>query len=209
MGDKDNVFHEIIKLTAPRIKLNIEMLGKFDQFISLLRSGIFKKVIKSKILPVLDLNIGQGLSRVGFIRLSILLNKLNGDKEIKYGRLKCSNSIVKKIRLIHNGLSLCEGRITDNKLYDIFKTTVDCEYEAALLISVTSQSNVDKFLKRADNFIKFKKKPLLDGYEIQKILNIEPSALIGKIQSEIHKRRFLGITRTKAEAKRWIISNLT
>jgi tRNA nucleotidyltransferase (CCA-adding enzyme) len=209
MIEKDKVFNEIFNVSTSRIKLNIVMLAKFDQFLSLLRRGMFKRVIKSRILSILDLNIGQGLSRIGFMRLTILLNKLNGDIENKYGRLKYSKLIVKRIRMIHNGLSLCEGRITDNKLYDIFNATVDCEYEAALLISVTRHRNVDKFLKRADNFIKFKKNPLLDGHEIQKILNIEPSALIGKIQSEIHKKRFLAITRTKAEAKLWIISNFT
>lgn len=209
MIEKDKVFNEIFNVSTSRIKLNIVMLAKFDQFISILRSGMFKKVSKSRILPILDFNIGQGLSRVGFMRLSILLSKLNGLKEIKHGTLRYSNSIAKRIMMIHNGLSLCDGRITDRKLYDIFKTVDDCEYEAALLVSVTRHRSVDKCLKRADDFIKFKKNPLLNGFEIQKILNIDPSPLIGSIQSEIQKRRFLGITRTKAEAKRWIASYLT
>lgn len=209
MCEKDKVLQQILNASTARIRTNIEVLKKFDRYIIGLRSGKFKKLFNSRILPVLDLNIGQGLNGVGLMRLSILLNNLHRTGEDKYGRLRFSNSIMKKVMKIQKGISLGTGRITNNKLYDIFKGSDDCAFEVALLVSVTRPKNVDKFLKRADNFIKSKKKPLLDGYEIQKILNIDPSAQVGLIQAEIQKRRFLGITRTKGEARHWILSNFT
>jgi len=113
------------------------------------------------------------------------------------------------MRMIQNGIRLSEGRITDRKLYDIFNASDDCVFEVALLVSVIRQRIVDKFLKRADDFVKFKEKPLIDGYQIQDILNTDPGVLIGDIQAKIQKRRFLGITRNKDEAINWIISNFT
>ncbi|MBI5664749.1 MAG: hypothetical protein HZC49_06650, partial [Nitrospirae bacterium] len=207
--EKDKVLHKILNVTNAKIKDNLLMLIKFDQFIKRFGSGKFKKLFYSRISPLLNSTISQGLSRSGLIRLSILLNNMNRANANKCFNLRYSKSIMKRVMNIQDGMMLTTGRITKSKLYDVFTAAVDCEYEAALIVSVTRQNNVDKFINRANDYIKFKKYPLLDGHEIQKILNIGPSALIGKIQVEVHKRRFLGIIRTKTEAQHWIISNLT
>jgi tRNA nucleotidyltransferase (CCA-adding enzyme) len=209
LSEKDKVLHKILSVTARKIKLNISTLIKFDRFMLKLRNSKLNKLFNSRISPILDRNIGQGLSTEGLIRLSILLKGQDSSKENKCGKLKYSNSIKRRIGNIHNGIRLSKGRITDSKLYYIFKATDISVFEIALLVSVTRQRNVDKFLKGADHFIKFKKNPLLDGYQIQNILNIDPTALIGNIQAEIEKRRFLGITRTKTEAIHWVLSNFT
>ena len=206
MSVNDKILHNILNVTAQRIKLNIAVLGKFDRFITKLKRS---KLFNSKILTTLDLNRGQGLSRLGLIRLFILLNNRNSVNDNICGKLRCSNSIINSMRKIQNGIRLSEGRITDRKLYDIFNASDDCVFEVALLVSVIRQRIVDKFLKRADDFVKFKEKPLIDGYQIQDILNTDPGVLIGDIQAKIQKRRFLGITRNKDEAINWIISNFT
>ncbi len=209
MSQKDKVLNKILNLTTQRIKLNIMMLGKLDQLIFRLRSRKLNKLMNSRILRVLNLKIGQGLSIEGLVRLSILLNNVKEAQKKAYGKLKYSKSINRRLRKIQNGLRMSKGRITESKLYDIFNVADECVFEVALLVSVTRQKNVDKFLKRADDFIEIKKNPLLDGHKIQNILNIEPSALVGNILAEIQKRRFLGITRTKTEAINWTISNFT
>jgi tRNA nucleotidyltransferase (CCA-adding enzyme) len=209
LSAQDKVLHKILDARNHNLDSNLMMLGRFDNFLSNLRNNKFKNLFKIKILPILNQHISQGLNREGLIRLSILLNSLHRNKEYKQEKLKYSNSVMKRLGKIHNMMSMSAGRITPSKLYDIYSAADDCEYEATLLVSVTRQRNVDKYLKRADDYIKFKKKPLLDGYEIQSVLNSDPSALIGKIQAEIQKRRFLGIIRKKAEAVQWILSNFT
>jgi hypothetical protein len=102
-----------------------------------------------------------------------------------------------------------EGRITERRLYDIYHSGSGCEFELSLLVSVMRPGNVDKFLKRADAFIRFKENLLLDGNEIQEILNTGPTPLIGEIQADIHRQRFLGTIRNRAECRRWILSNFT
>ena len=209
LSAEDNVLHEILYARNRNFDSNLMMLGSFDNFLSNLRNNKFKKLFKIKILPMLNHHISQGLNREGLIRLSILLNSLHRNKEYRYGKLRYSNSVIKRLRKIHKVMHMIKGRITRSKLYDIYSAADDCEYEASLLVSVTRQKNVDKYLKRADDFIKFKIKPLLDGYEIQGMLSSAPSAQTGKIRAEIHRRRFLGITRTKSEARQWILSNFT
>lgn len=207
MSEKDNVLHNILTATLPLIKRNITTLGIFDHLIFSLKNSQSNTLRNKKILTALDLDISQGLNRAGLIRLSILLNNVN--KKHSHKKLKYSNLISKKVMNIQNGASLSKGRITDQKLFDIFNAAKDCSFEVALLVSVIRRINVDKLLKKADDFIKFKRNPILDGYNIQDILNIDATPLIGLIQAEIQKRRFLGITRTKTEAIHWILSNFT
>ncbi|HBH61694.1 MAG TPA: hypothetical protein DDX85_08155 [Nitrospiraceae bacterium] len=209
MSYKHKVLHKILDVSQHNIEDNIALLARFDNFISRLQTGKFKKLFNSRISPVLNLTIGQGLSRTGLIRLSILLNNLHRVEENTFTSLTYSNSIIKRVKKIQDAIMLSSGRLTAGKLYDIFNAADECEFEAAMIVSITRQRNVDKLLKRADDIIKFKRNPLLDGYKIQHVLNIEPTALIGKIQAEIQKRRFLGVIRTKTEALRWIISNFT
>ncbi|RJR18982.1 MAG: CCA tRNA nucleotidyltransferase [Nitrospiraceae bacterium] len=207
--NKDNVLHEILDATTITLNHNIKTISKFDHFISRLQSGKFKKLYTSSISPVLSCPVGQGLDGFGLIRLSILLTVKNRKKEYSNATLKLSTSIAKRVCMLQEAIRISSGILSEAKLYNVFRITNECEIEAAVLLSVSRHRYVDKFIKRADDFIKMKRNPLLDGYDIQNILNINPSAIIGQIQDEIQKRRFLGIIRTKSQARHWIISNLT
>jgi|GEM_PF-427169 len=206
---QDNVLQEVLHASRRKLKHNTELIGKFDLFIMKLQRGKSKKLFNSRISPVLNVHIGQGIKRSGLIRLSILLHNLYRAKDNPLGKLKFSKSVMKRISIIQEVINTGTGKISEAKLYDIFSIANDCEYEAALILSLTRQRNVDKLLKRAADAIKIKNNLLLDGYEIQNILNIKPASLIGKIQAEIQKKRFLGIIRTKNQAKHWTVSNFT
>lgn len=206
---KDEILNRILGVSARKLKLNLILLSNFDRFLLNLNKNKFKKLFKLRLLPILKQNIGQGLNREGLIRLSILLNNLYRTTEYSHGNLKYSTTIKKRLLNILNSMRITGGRITVNRLYNIFSATKGCEFELALLLSVTGNRNVNKYYKRADDFVKFRKNRLLNGYEIQSVLNTGSSEIIGKIQDDIHKRRFLGIIRRKKEAVQWIISNLT
>ncbi len=206
---KDEILHRILGVTARKLKLNLILLSNFDRFLLNLNKNKFKKLLKKRLLPILKQNIGQGLNREGLIRLAILLNNVHRTSEYSHGNLKYSTTIKKRLLNILNSMKITGGRITDNRLFNIFCAAKGCEFELAILLSVAGNRNVNKYYKRADDFVKFRKNRLLNGYEIQSVLNTGSSKIIGKIQEDIHKRRFLGIIRRKTEAVQWVISNLT
>ncbi|MBI4683441.1 MAG: CCA tRNA nucleotidyltransferase [Nitrospirae bacterium] len=205
---EDNVLGKILGSSKQELKENLILLNQFDNYLLKLRKNDINKRLNIRLLKILQQNIGQGLSRDGLIRLSILLLNLYGTSGYG-GNLIYSNTIKKKLIKIHYGMRLAGGRINCNRLYNIFNAANDCEFEIALILSVIRSRNVNKYLKRADDFKKFKRNKLLNGNEIQDILTSGPSEIIGKIQTDLHKRRFLGIIRSKKDAVHWIISNLT
>ncbi len=128
----------------------------------------------------------------------------------KYGhRLRCSSITQKKIRDIHNGLKLIKGRITRNKLFLIFNASGVSVFETALILSSIKAGNRGKFVNMADEFMKIKNEDILSGYEIQKILNIEPGRLVGSLKDSIQERQFKGFIKNRKQARDWILSNLT
>jgi hypothetical protein len=66
-----------------------------------------------------------------------------------------------------------------------------------------------KYINRAQEYLLFRDNPLLNGNEIKKILNLNSCRAVGSAKTDILRRRFLGLTSTKPEARSWIISNLT
>ena len=163
---------------------------------------------KSRIL--LNENMSQGLKRQGLVRLALLLFDATAMFQINYShRLRCSRITQKKIRDIHNGLKLIKGRITRNKLFLIFSASGVSVCETALILSSIKIGNGGKFIKSADEFMKIKNKDILNGNEIQKILNIEPGMLVGSIKDSIRERQFKGFIKNRKEARDWILSNLT
>lgn len=209
MSKRDKVLNEVMTITPHNLSVNTALLCKLEELLLNVNQAKAIKGFKTGILPILKRDIGQGLNSEGLMKLSILLNnarELNGNG---YEKLIFSNSIMKRLRGIHNAMSLAQGRITISRLYDMFTEAVDCEFELALLITVMRQKDVDKYLKRAYDFNKFKENRLLNGYEIQRIIKSGPGDVIGRIQGEIQKKRFLGIITKKAEARQYIVSNFT
>jgi hypothetical protein len=166
------------------------------------------KIDKQSIHRLLKEKVGQGLIRDGLIKLAILLIEEESE-ESRFKSLSPSKAIKKGVTDIHKALKLSRDRITDKKLYEIFKAADEYVLETALLLSVFKKSGSSRFLKRANDFIKIRKNVLLSGNDIQTMLKVSQGVIIGKILDLLQEQRFLKRLKTKAEARRWITSNFT
>jgi tRNA nucleotidyltransferase/poly(A) polymerase len=208
LSAEDKVLHEVIGVTNHYLRTNLLSLRHFDHFIKKMTQNNRNKRTKTKIINMLNYPVGQGLTREGLVRLSILMERTEGKKVVR-GTIKCSKLIKKKLQRICNARCLSGERITNNRLFEMFKEADGCEFELALVVIVMRQRNVDKYIKRADDFIKIKKNKIIDGYDIQHALHTGPSGLIGEILEEVQRRRYLGTIKNRADALKWITSNLT
>jgi len=194
------VLDKIITLDRRRLRENLNLLSKYRVFID--------KIGKKSIRRFLKENVGQGLTRDGLIKLAILL--INEEyEESRVKSLRPSRTIKKGVTDIHTALKLSRNRITDKKLHEIFKSADEHVLETALLLSVIKMSGSSKFLKRADDFIRTRKNIFLSGNDIQAMLKVSQGVIIGKILDSLQEQRFLKRVKTKAEARRWIMSNFT
>lgn len=198
---QDDIFKTIFDVTYRNVKANLGLVGLIDEFIK--NSREFKE---------LDEPISQGLIRLGLIRLSLLLRyEKSSNKSCYFKCLKPSNIIKKKIREIHEACSLYRGRITNSRLYEIYRTAGTSVFEIALIMASTRIRRRDRqrFINRAYDYLVINERHLIDGNEIQRMLNIKEGARIGKIQEKIKEKQFKGFFKNKSEAREWIISNLT
>jgi tRNA nucleotidyltransferase/poly(A) polymerase len=210
MSLKHNVLCEIIDSNPSIINNNLKLIEGFERFLMKIKAGRKSNYGKNRILLMLNDNMSQGLKRQGLVRLALLLFDATAMFQKKYGhRLRCSSITQKKIRDIHNGLKLIKGRITRNKLFLIFNASGVSVFETALILSSIKTGNRGKFVNMADEFMKIKNEDILSGYEIQKILNIEPGRLVGSIKDAIQERQFKGFIKNRKQARDWILSNLT
>jgi tRNA nucleotidyltransferase/poly(A) polymerase len=194
------VLEKIIIQEKRRLRDNLKLMTKYRIFIDKIDKKSIHRFFKEK--------VGQGLTRDGLIKLSILLI----DKEYEASRFKSlrpSKAIKKGIIDIHKALRLSRNRITDKKLYEIFKIADEYVLETALLLSVIKMSGSSRFLKRADDFIRIRKNILLSGNDIQTMLKVSQGVIIGKILDSLQKQRFLMRLKTRAGARAWITSNFT
>lgn len=195
---QDGVFKAIFGLTGNKIIKNLHELTLLEKFI--------KKTSKNH---KLEQEISQGLNRLGLIRLSFLLK--NADKSHELGYIRPSNMIRQKIREILKAQELCKGRMTDKRLYEIFRTAGGSVYETALILSSMRPRRRDRerFIHRAYDYEKIKAKHLINGHEIKEILKIQEGAEIGRIQEKIKYAQFKEFFKNKSQAVKWIISNFT
>ncbi len=191
-----------------KLSNNIKELKLFESFLKTLLSG---KEPAGEVLKSLDREISQGLNRIGLIRLALLLK----DQNISFTRLNISKSINNAIKDIHKAFKketdLKPGikNISKVKIFEIFKISGNWAFETALMISFIKKQNIKKILKMEDEFMKLKKKNLLNGNEVQKILNVKPGAYIGKILSALKDEQIKGRVKSRPEARRWILANYT
>jgi len=205
---KDNVLQEIIRLGKERLTRNLRLLKKYEAFIDKNEKKINRFFKKRGFNNFLKEDINQGLERDGLLKLSFILN--NSNRIIGREKpLRLSKTIRKALRNIYRGVELFSGRITNERLYNIFLTSRDCVFEIALILSMKDEKRLEEFLKRADDFIKFRKNPLLNGNEIQGILKCGKGIIIGKARLFLHKSQFLNRVRTKSQAQALILSNFT
>jgi len=197
---KDNVLRKVFDINLERLAQNLKLLRKFDLFLK----GLPKRFNK-----ILEEETSQGLKRAGLIRLVLLL--MNGGEDIlKNTRLKVSRKIRKALRAIHKGYAIArEGTPSMERLFKIFKATEDNIFESAIALSIVKGYDAIDLLNRVERYLKIKNKTLLDGNDIQRILNISAGERIGKILLSLQERQFKSLIKTKAQAEQWLISNFT
>ena len=177
---------------------NMNLLNKLDLF---LKNNLKDK----KISHYLDEEISQKLNRLGLLRLSTLFRNYS----IANSNLKVSNNINKALKDIHNGMEISTGKISDTELYKIFNASGERIFEMSFLLAFISKKNIKEIFKRANEYLKIKNKILLNGDDVQRILNIEPGIKVGNILATLQEQKFKGTIQTKAEARKWLISNFT
>lgn len=202
----DNVLYEVTGL-APRIlRRNLEFINQFEFNLNKIVSVKRDSQLKDRLFKQLHADISQSLSGSGLIKLSLLLYGARVNSDIA---LKMSNIIRTCLESLHSVFNPVNERITAGRLYDILKTTKGCEYEAVILISLIHNKSVDKYLNRADEYLEIKRAPALSGNEIMDLIKLSPGQKLGELKEEIQRRQFIGNIRNRAEARKWIIANLT
>lgn len=203
----DNVLHEVINIPHRRLSKNLEYIKKYDSSLIKLYSNKIGNMSKSTISAIISRQISQGLNASGMSRLCLLLF---GAKSGSVNNSLIISTILKsRIKNMHTALNLATGRISRIRLYEIFKSARDCEYEIILLISLILNKNVDKYINNAAEYLNIRKRPALDGNDISSITGIYTGPRIGEIKEEIMRRQFIGEIKNRIDAQKWIIANLT
>src|SRR3989338_4725643 len=177
---------------------NMNLLNRLDLF---LKNNLKDK----KISHYLDEEISQKLNGLGLLRLSILFRNYS----IANSNLRVSKNINKALKDIHNGMEALKSNISDTELYKIFNASGERIFEMSLLLAFIRRKNIKEIFKRADEYLKIKNKILLNGDDVQRILNIEPGTKVGNILSALQEEKFKGTIKTRAEARKWLLSNFT
>jgi len=205
-----NVLGEIIKLKGEKLKDNLRSLKRFEGFIDRNDKKIDSFFRRRSLKGFMEDEISKGLVREGLIKLFITLN---GIKMIqRQCRLSLSGQIIKAIKDFNRALKQLDKmdkRLTDERLYRIFLSSGEHVYETSLILSIFKEKRLEEFLKRADDFVRFKRRPLLDGNEIKHLLGCERGIIIGKARAFLLRAEFLGQARTKRKAKNLLLSNFT
>ncbi len=202
----DKVLEKILLMKKDRLRKNLGLLRSYRLFIEKNRESAVSNYKLGKFNKFLKKELGQGLTSAGLIRLSILL--IDSSNDIRKARhMRFSFNINKAVRSIHAAVRLSEERITENKLYEIFRTAGEYPLETAHVISTIKSRNYRRIIKSAEDYINISKKKLLSGDDIKNLLHMRQGVIIGDIKSDLHKSRFLNKVSTKAEARNWVLSN--
>jgi tRNA nucleotidyltransferase/poly(A) polymerase len=106
-------------------------------------------------------------------------------------------------------MKISTSKISDRELYKIFNASGERVFETAVILSFTKKKNIKEILKRANEYIKIKNKILLNGNDIQRILNIKPGIKVGKILSVLKEQQYKGLIKIRTQAENWLMSNFT
>ena len=205
---KINVLHELTNLNNKIIKRNIAKIRLLDEFAHEVKVKYTKTYNSLKLKEILDNEISQGMTGRSLIILSILsIDDNSGNIPLKGFRF--SNIIKKRIQLIQEVLRNVSGHITQLRLYEMLKLANECSEEVAFILSAMKRDFSMEYLKRAQDLIRFKNENVFDGFDIQRVMNINQGEHIGKIKEEIERRWFLGELKNEREIKSFARSNLT
>jgi tRNA nucleotidyltransferase/poly(A) polymerase len=202
----DNVLDKILLMKKDKLRKNLSLLRRYRLLIKKIRESMESKYESGKFNKFLNKDVSQGLSSAGLIRLSILL--IDSTNDIRKARhVRFSTNINKAVRSIHAALRLSGERITENKLYEIFRTAGEYPLQTAYIISTIKTRNYIRIIESAEDYINISKKKLLSGDDIKSLLHVRQGVMIGDIKTDLHKSRFLKKVSTKAEARDWVLSN--
>jgi tRNA nucleotidyltransferase/poly(A) polymerase len=215
----DNVLEKIIlseKYRRPGMKKIISQNINFSKKFDLLELSCSKKISRSlknrEIVEFLDETTGQGLNRRGLIRLFLIFKGL----PVMQSNLCVSGHIQRALQNIHKGyIKFMElyrdsaGRISGYGLFRIFQDAGDRIFEVAVIVALMKRVNVINTFKKAEEFKKIRNKVLLNGNEVKRLLDIKSGIQVGRILSALKDNQLRGFVKTKAEARKWVLSNYT
>lgn len=207
---KDSVLKKILSSNDCIRKIDtlskgINILNKFDSFLKIQLKEIEKTNEGKGIAAFLKQEVSQGLNRIGLIRLALLTI----DIPICDSILRFSRDIHRSVRDIHSGYRAALQKIPYTELHKIFNASGKRYFEIAILLSFIKRRNIKKIFKRAGEYLKIKNKILLSGNDVQDILQIKPGAEIGRVLSRLKDMQYMGLVKTKARARKWLLSNFT
>ncbi|MBI4653907.1 MAG: CCA tRNA nucleotidyltransferase [Nitrospirae bacterium] len=197
----DKVLENVFKIEPDNLAQNLKFLKKFN---------LFYNELSNKLHKTLEEEISQGLSRIGIIRLAILLI----DSSLKDTCLRVSTDIKKSLSNIHDSYTIAsettaEKEFSKGNIFKIFKASGKSILESCVFLSFMLGYNLRHLLNEAEKYKEVKNKMLLDGNDVQRVLNIKADARIGKILLALQEEQFKGSICTKAEAKKWVLKMLT
>ena len=214
---EDNVLSRLLYLSNCNIAINIDTIKTYDYLLQKYQ-GKNKRVDMNYYLCT---ELSQGLKRYGFIRFYLLLRKYNKKAQRIYYRgtaseimsknrmLRVSTRIRKSLCYMEKAESIFSGRITERRLYQIFRNAGDCIYEIAIIQSIMKPGSHRRFIDKAKEFLHTKNNTLLNGRDIIKILGLESGRVIGEIRDSVLENQFYGDIRNRREAREFIIRNFT
>lgn len=203
---EDGVLEKLLSAQKERLRKNLVLMKKYREYLEkdceIAESAHDLKSMRS----LLKREAGQGLRNDGLVRLAIL--SMEGVTDLaKAKHIRFSVHINKAVQSMHSAVRKSRGKITDEKLYDIYKAAGDYHLESAYIIFVIRKERDRKIIRAAHEYRMINRKQLLSGNDIMRILNTRQGILIGDIKRDIHRNRFLGFVKTKAEAQNWVLKH--
>jgi hypothetical protein len=171
-----------------------------------------RNIEEENMLIILRKEISQGLSRSGILRLFLLTRGLPSD----FSGLRTSRIVQKTMRDMDRGLKGTTfedlkkiKRISKSGLFEIFNNSNDRAYEMAVIISIIRNGQIKNIMMNVEEYMRIKKKVLLNGEDVKKILNIKQGLKVGKVLGALRAMQMKGLIKNRREARRWIVSNFT
>jgi len=214
---EDNVLSRLVPLTNYNLDINLHTIDLCDKLLQ--ECSHEKKRINMH--DYLWTECSQGLRNFGFIRFYLLLRKFDEKAQRIYERghlynilnkckiLRISTRIQKSFCSMEKAESMCNGRMTDKRLYKIFRTAGDCIYEIAIVLAIKKTGSRSSIIDKAEEFVYKRNNTLINGHEIRKILGIESGRVIGEIKDRVFEHQFRGNIAKRREAREFIIRNFT
>jgi tRNA nucleotidyltransferase/poly(A) polymerase len=200
--NKHKVLPHVMGLSQRLIYSNLSVMSDFDQLLIKLSNQPFYR----DFLHSLNQKLSQGLKGIGLVRLYFLTRCRN---KAKLTSLKLSTGNNKSLECLRNNEKFYKKRFTDKFLLNLYKRAGVHIYEMAAVLSTMKKRSSSRVIERAKHYMKIKSEKLINGEDIMRVLNIESGPDVGEIKERIIEHQYHGIIRTKREAMKWIISNLT